>query len=243
MTDSTASTMSYAFHLPPMTFDLKINRATGDIEQRIKDPKYQGMIAVPAEYAKAYVNLFRHRTDLWRARHFLAEIDKQGGVPAPGLLRAGSPLPTVIHALWIAALSATFKCFQGSVSRKKLNPATVFGNDTAVRASYDVLKDLRNRHVLHDENDWMQTVPYAIYGDAGNDQATLGDINCVVLEGTETAHIGQLRTVVDAACDWIAQQIDAHTEAIRADLQGRAYSALAAMPRPPKLDLPTTGSI
>jgi hypothetical protein len=113
---------------------------------------------------------------------------------------------------------------------QKLDPGRVFGTGTAARASFDVLKDLRNRYLLHDENDWMQTVPYAIYADAGNDRPTLGDINCVVLEGTDIAHIGQLRTVVDAACDWITQQIDSHTKAIRADLQGRTYSAVAAMP-------------
>lgn len=134
-------------------------------------------------------------------------------------------------------------CFQGSVSRKKLDPGRVFGTGTAERASFDVLKDLRNRYVLHDENDWMQTVPHVIYGDAGNDQPMLGDINCVVLEGTDIKHIGQLRIVVDAACEWIAQQIDNHTEAIRADLQGRAYRDLAAMPPPPSIHLPRTRSI
>jgi hypothetical protein len=51
------------------------------------------------------------------------------------------------------------------------------------------------------------------------------------------------KVVIDAACDWIAGQIDNHTDAIRDDLQGRTYSALAAMPRPPKVDLPTSGSI
>jgi hypothetical protein len=244
MTDNTASTMSIAFHLRGgMKLDIKMNRATGDIGMTIKDPNYHGIIAIPDEYTKAYVNLFRHRTDLYRARDFLAEIDNQGGAPTPGLIRAGSPLPVVIQALWLSAIAATFKCFQGSVSRKKLDPGRVFGTGTAVRASFDVLKDLRNRYVLHDENDWMQTSPYAIYADAGNNQPKLGDINCIVLEGTDIAHIGQLRTVVDGACDWITQRIDSHTEAIRADLQGRTYSAVAAMPPPPSIKLPHTGSI
>jgi hypothetical protein len=49
------------------------------------------------------------------------------------------------------------------------------------------------------------------------------------MEGTDTAHIGQLRTVVDAACAWITQEIDKHTEAIRADLLARDYNALEAV--------------
>jgi hypothetical protein len=34
-----------------------------------------------------------------------------------------------------------------------------------------------------------------------------------------------------------------HTEAIRPDLQGRPYSALAALPPPPGVNTPHTGSI
>jgi hypothetical protein len=226
-----------------MKIDIRVNTATGDIGMTIKDADYHGIIAIPDGYAKAYVNRFRHRTDLYRARAFLAEIDNQGGVPAPGLVHGGSPLPIVIQALWLAALGATMKCFQRSASRKKLDAAKVFGSGTAVRASFDALLLLRNRHVLHDENDWMQTVPYAIFGDAGNGQPKFGDINCVVLEGFDHAHIGQLRSVVEAACKWITEQIEVHTEAIRTDLQGRAYSAVAAMPPPPSINLPHTGSI
>jgi hypothetical protein len=71
----------------------------------------------------------------------------------------------------------------------------------------------------------------------------VSDIDCMVMEGTDTAHIGQLRIVVDAACDWITQEIDKHTEAIRADLVARDHNALMAMPPPPVGNTPHTGSI
>ena len=109
------------------------------------------------------------------------------------------------------------------------------------RAAFDLLMKLRNKYVLHDENDWMQAVPYAIVGDA--DHATVSEIGCVVLEGTDTAHIGQLRTVVDAACDWITREIDTRTEEIRTDLQSRDYTDLVEMPPPPGIQTPHTGSI
>jgi hypothetical protein len=176
------------------------------------------MIAIPDDLAAPYVNLSLHKVDLNRAREFLVEFDKRGGVP-PGL-----PMDVVYKALWHSALASTMKCFQHSESRTEiLDPDRIFGTDTTqpVRAAFDLLKALRNKHVLHDENDWMQTTPYAIVGDAGNNQPTIGVIDCIVTEGTDTAHIGQLRTVVDAACDWITQEIDKHTEAIRADLEAR----------------------
>ena len=86
-----------------------------------------------------------------------------------------------------------------------------------MRTAFDLLKTLRNKHILHDENDWMQTVPYDIIGTIAG-QPSVGDIDCVVMEGADTAHIEQLTTVVDAARDWANQQFDRLTEAIRADL-------------------------
>jgi len=101
------------------------------------------------------------------------------------------------------------KCFQHSESRSsKLDAATVFGCDTTqgVRATFDLLKQLRTKHVLHDENDWMQAIPVAIVGRPGHDPV-VSDIDCLVMEGTDTAHIGQLGTVVDAALSWITQRL------------------------------------
>lgn len=237
----TDSTMSYTFH---RRGGAQAKITVNDETIEMKAPSQRNIIAIPTDLAARYVNLCLHRTDLYRARAFLVEIDKQGGVPKPVLIQAGEALSVVFHALWLSALASTMKCFQHSDSRaEKLNPATVFGTETTVRSAFDLLKALRNKHVLHDENDWMQTVPYAIVGDAGNNQPTVAEIDCVVMVGTDTAHIAQLRTVVDAACEWITKEIDKHTEAIRADLQGRTYSAVAAMAPPPSINTPHAGSI
>lgn len=211
------------------------------ITMDLKDGSQRSIIAIPAHLAASYAEHFAHRTDLLRARDFLAEIDNQGGVPTPALIQGGGAMSVVCQALWLSALGSTMKCFQWSKRRTELDPATVFGTDPTARAAFDLLKKLRNKYVLHDENDWMQAVPYAIVADA--DHATVSEIGCVVLEGTDTAHIGQLRTVVDAACDWITREIDTRTEEIRTDLQSRDYTDLVEMPPPPGIQTPHTGSI
>ena len=147
-------------------------------------------------------------------------------------------------ALWLGALTATMKCFQHSESRiEKLDADRIFGTDTTqpVRAAFDLLKALRNKHVVHDENDWMQTLPIAIVGAPGH-QPVVNDIDCVVMEGTDTAHIGQLRGVVDAALGWVNQEFDKQTEVIRADLLARKYYELIALPAP-VVNTPYAGSI
>jgi hypothetical protein len=62
----------------------------------------------------------------------------------------------------------------------------------------------------------------------------------MVMEGTDTAHIGQLGTVVDAALAWVNQEMDDQAEVIRADLLARDYAV--ALP-PPMGNTPHTGSI
>jgi hypothetical protein len=246
MTDSTANTMVVQMHYRSgMQVATLLNGQTGDVTMTIQDPNYQRIIAIPDDLVKPYVDLFLHKMDLQRALAFLVAFDKQGvkqPSPTPTVSHE-SAMPVVAEALWLAALAATMKCFQSSAAREMLSAETVFGIDTPLRAAYDVLRMVRNRHVLHDENDWTQAVPYALLADAGNDEPDLGDINCVVLEGTDYAHIAQLRSVVFYACNWIGLEIERHTEVIRAELQGRTYSELEALPPPLTTDLPTPGSI
>ena len=69
------------------------------------------------------------------------------------------------------------------------------------------------------------------------------EVDCIVVEGTDTAHVGQLRTVVDAAWNWVTQEIVNRTEEIRTDLQSRDFSELVVLPPPPGIQTPHTGSI
>jgi hypothetical protein len=150
--------MSLTIHAAPGTrAEFIVDESTKSITLDLKHhPSPAKVIAIPEPLAAPLVNLALHRIDLWRAREFLDDFDRQGGVQPPkGLIQQGSRLSAVCRALWIAALGSTMKCFQHSSSRSsKLDAATVFGSDTTqgVRATFDLLKQLRNKHVLHDEN-------------------------------------------------------------------------------------------
>jgi hypothetical protein len=87
----------------------------------------------------------------------------------------------------------------------------------------------------------MPPITLAIVAAPGH-QRVVSDIDCMVMEGTYTAHIGQLGTVVDAALAWVNQEMDDQAEVIRADLLARDYADLIALP-PPMGNTPHTGSI
>jgi hypothetical protein len=181
------------------------------------------------------VDLALHRIDLIRAQTFLHEIGQQGGV------QPGPKMSTVCMALWQAALVATMKCFQKSDSRaQKLDRAAIF-QDQAVRDAFDTLMLLRNKHVVHDENDWMQALPYAVVTVRGHNPM-VSEVDCVVIEGVDTAHIDMLRSVVDAVLAWLNKELDKLKEAIRDDLLTRDYDKLIALPAP-TTKTPQSGSI
>jgi hypothetical protein len=73
-------------------------------------------------------------------------------------------------------------------------------------------------------------------------QPVVSDLDCVVIEGVDTAHVEQLGTVVDAALAWVNGQIESQIIVIRDDLLARGYDELLALPAP-TLTIASSGSI
>jgi hypothetical protein len=117
MADNTMSLTIYA--APGTRAEFIVDGATKEITLDLKHhPKPAQAIAIPEPLAAPLVNLALHRTDLWRAREFLDEFDRQGGVPAPeSNVQQNNQMNAVFRALWLAALGSTMKCFQHSQSR------------------------------------------------------------------------------------------------------------------------------
>lgn len=116
------------------------------------------IVKIPGSQAKWFAHLTLHRHDLTMAKTYLAELDS--------LAEVEDTPPTVLAALWESALTTVVKCFTNNVSRTSLDQDAVFGPSeptiTPERAEFNHLKYLRNKHIAHDENDWMQALPLAI---------------------------------------------------------------------------------
>jgi hypothetical protein len=124
------------------------------------------------------------------------------------------------------------KCFQHSDARsEKLRGRVVFEGDTDLRSFFNELMRLRNKHLVHHENDWMQAYLVAIVTVPGYDPK-VSAVEWVVTERIDIAHIERLGRVVDAALAWVAQEWDRQAEAIRAELLTRDYDELIALTAP-----------
>ena len=104
-----------------------------------------------------------------------------------------------------------------------------------------MLKDVRNKHVVHDENDWLRATSYAVVRKRGHDQV-VGDVNCIVTEGIDTDHIPMLRQIVDTCLAWVGEEFDRRAGVIRTELAARDYDDLMALPGP-GFQTPQTSSL
>ena len=68
-------------------------------------------------------------------------------------------------ALWQLAVITFIKCFVGSSARIQLDASAIFGKTPSAMEAYRYIKNLRDKHFVHDENAYSQCVPALAIGD------------------------------------------------------------------------------
>lgn len=114
-------------------------------------PDAVGAVRLAGPEAKRLADLSLHLTDLRFATECLDGIND--APTEPNVVR---------EALWRSAIVHFAKCFGTSKSRFKLQPDQVYKGDALGIEVFRYFMDLRNRHVVHDENSYMQCVTGAV---------------------------------------------------------------------------------
>lgn len=157
---------------------------------------------IPREDATWFAHLTLHRHDLDSAKKYLDEFRRLTAADDASLAIARD-------ALWIAALITTIKCFDTtSKARDPLNANTIFGpqptSTASVRYDFDSLKNLRNKHISHDENDWLRAIPATVIENP-NSNRTISSVHGIVFRG-ESSHSGNIdaldRVITDTSV-WV----------------------------------------
>jgi hypothetical protein len=150
-----------------------------------------------------------HRHDLERALHYLGGID-----------RLPTDLKDLAEGLWDAAIVHFMKCFGQSASRFSLQKTQIYGADSGALATFEFYKDLRNKHLAHDENGFA--MPYAGAFINGPGAATkVAQVVCLnQLTGTlADSNRANLRRLIDLAIVWVAQEFDKVCDSLKKDLE------------------------
>lgn len=96
-----------------------------------------------------FVSLFLNKADIE------AGIDYLNCISLNNHIRAN-------EALFVAALSVYYKCFQNSGARIALNEAAFKHFSPQFSDEYDRFKNWRNKHYIHDENSMIQTCAFLL---------------------------------------------------------------------------------
>jgi hypothetical protein len=139
----------------------------------------------------------------------------------------------VKEALWRASIVHLFKCY-GSSARFQLSPNAVFrGEPPEAMVVFEHFKSLRNKHLIHDENSYLQCQPAAAIND-GTKEYKVEKVVCASLT-THTLHqepFNNLHLLVTRTKKWVIAEFDKLANTITKQLELEPYADLAAKRSP-----------
>src|ERR1700730_1865336 len=133
------------------SFDIKLNEEGLHIEGL---PDAVIVVCLEGPKAKQMAHMALHRKDL---RFALNSLDAINRVPVSDDI--------IREALWRSALVSFSKCFVGGSARMPLVKTHVYVNEPTGKIVFDYFKNLRDKHVIHDENAYSHCLPAAALND------------------------------------------------------------------------------
>ena len=153
-------------------------------------------------------------------------------------------IPVIRESLWRSAIIHYCKCFdqtgriRGAISYSKYLPT---GD---ARASHQFFIDLRNKHLVHDENSYVQASTGAVIAQEGGDRKVERVICTKVTSVTLTdENLGILDRLIGEASKWVESRFDKLCEQITAQLEDQPYETLLAQPDMAPYRAPTANEV
>lgn len=167
--------------------------------------------------ARRISDLFLHKHDLEFADQCLEEINK---IP--------SDSPILREALWRCAIVHFAKCFGNSAARFQLSREKIYkGEPPEARQAFDYFQNLRDKHVVHDQNAYSQSIPGAVLN-KGEKSYKIEKILCLGahVNTLEQGNYGNLTLLIKKALEWVIVEFDKCCELVTKDLEARPYEEL-----------------
>src|SRR6185369_9377179 len=96
--------------------------------------------------------------------------------------------------------------------------------------AFNYFKSLRNKHLVHDENSYAQSIPGAVLNN-GKQNYKIEKIVCLTAIGAtlEQGNYGNLKLLIQKARIWVIAEFDALCERITVELEKEPYEKLIAI--------------
>jgi hypothetical protein len=176
-------------------------------------------ISLDGPVARRLADLFLHKQDLDFSMGCL------------DTLKQSSNMSTIVrNALWRSAIVYFVKCF-GEGARCTLSADRIYKNEPSESLlAFNHIKNLRNKHVVHDENNYNDSRPGALLNN-GKKKHKIEKIVCVArfTEPLDEMNYGNLTLLVQKARDWVTTEFDSHCTRLTDSLEQQRYEDLVAM--------------
>jgi hypothetical protein len=134
------------------------------------------------------------------------------------------------EALWRSAITHFFKCF-GKSERFRLQKEDVLAKEEPMALEiFEYFKALRNKHFVHDENSYAQSLPCIVLNN-GNKSYKVEKIVCLatLIPTLEQSNWSNLRNLISKTLIWVIYEFDALTEKETVELEAMSYEQLTNM--------------
>jgi len=175
------------------------------------------LIKLEDKKAQRISALLLHRHDLEFADECLDAINSAPAEP-----------PLVRSALWRCAIIHYAKCFGQSAARFPLAFEKIYkGEAPETKLAFDYFKNLRDKHMVHDENAYSQSIPAAVLN-GGNKTYKIEKIVSLAIHGEtlEQANYANLKLLIQWALKWVASEFDTCCELVTKELEAVPYEKL-----------------
>lgn len=175
------------------------------------------LIKLNGHKARRVADLALHRSDLAFAKECLTRINMYLS-PSDAVVR---------QALWKTAICQYIKCFGSSVSRSQLSAEQILKGDSLGLEIHQYFKDLRNKHIIHDENDVAQCWPGAAINDGKKSYKVEKIISFSLTADTliEESY-SNLEKLVGTSISWVKDEFERLCTELTTELETVPYQEL-----------------
>lgn len=180
-------------------------------------PNAERFLAIDGPRGKRLADLGLHRRDLKFAEGSLTAINDVSDL-------------TIRKALWFAAVCHLMKCFGDHESRFSLSPNKVYNNHRDALECFEFFKNLRNKHLIHDENSYMQGIPCAVLNkrEAAYKIEKITSVTAVA-STLEQNNYSNLHKLITDAIAYVEADFEGLCISLTAELESKDYDDLLAM--------------
>lgn len=162
-----------------------------------------------------------HQFDLSFCHEVLAEIAR--------LDRVKDVL--IVEGLWVSVIARYFKCFGSNKSRSQLSAKKILKSHPGAEAIFSYFQNLRDKHIIHDENPFTQAFTGVAVNGAGAPYKVADIISLAFNAFTvDDTHLVQLTQLVGVTLAWVNEKRDELHNILGRKYEQWSHQDLLALP-------------